>query len=168
MSNRENGNEKEDVENSLEKPKNPNSISEILSIGKDLPTSPDKVYRSVQGREAIDDLERSGVVRNRQSAGLVEKNRWGDRVFWSKGEEGKYHMVSAGSYVIEAPLVVAQERVVKRDDISAIYKKNEEGKVVDILEEEAAQEQQGKEERAKKDQEKIEEIRKSLGLEEKE
>ena len=35
-----------EIEKQIEKP-NPNSIGEVLSIGRDLPTSPDKVYRSV-------------------------------------------------------------------------------------------------------------------------
>jgi len=43
-----------DIEKQIEKP-NPNSIGEVLSIGRDLPTSPDKVYRSVGTKEAIDD-----------------------------------------------------------------------------------------------------------------
>ncbi len=96
---------------------NPNSIGELLSIGKDLPTSPDKVYRSVGTKNAIDDIEESGVVRNKQSAGLVEKSRWGERVFWSKGSVGKYHSVSQNGYVIEAPLSVAEERIVTKEDI---------------------------------------------------
>ena len=114
---------------------NPNSIGELLSIGKDLPTQPDKVYRSVKTREAIDDIENSGVVRNKQSAGLVEKSRWDDRVFWSKGAEGKYHAVQKDGYVIEAPLSVAQERVVRKEDVTAIYTKNEHDEVVDLLQE---------------------------------
>ena len=114
---------------------NPNSIGELLSIGSDLPTSPNKVYRSVSSKEAIEDIEISGVVRNKQSAGLVEKSRWGERVFWSKGAEGKYHAVSQNGYVIEAPLAVATERIVTKEDITAIYTKNEKGEVVDLLKE---------------------------------
>lgn len=112
---------------------NPNSIGEIISIGKDLPTTPDKVYRSVSTKDAIDDIEKSGIVRNKQSAGLVEKSRWGERVFWSRGAEGKYHNVSQNGYVIEAPLSVAQERIVTKEDITAIYTKNEDGEVINIL-----------------------------------
>ena len=111
---------------------NPNSIGELLSIGEDLPTSPDKVYRSVSTKEAIDDIENSGVVRNKQSAGLVEQSRWGERVFWSRGDEGKYHTVPQNAYVIEAPLSIAEERVVRKEDITAIYTKNENDEVIDI------------------------------------
>ncbi len=112
---------------------NPNSIGELLSVGKDLLTSPDKVYRSVADKAAIDDIKSSGIVRNKQSAGLVEKSRWGEKVFWSKGEEGKYHIVAKDGYVIEAPLSVASERIVTKDDITAIYTKNETDGVIDIL-----------------------------------
>lgn len=120
----------------IEKPKevvqNPNSITEILSIGHDLPTSPNKVYRSVSTKEAIDDIKKSGIVRNKKSAGLAEHSRWGDRVFWSRGAEGKFHTVSEDGYVIEAPLSVASERAVTEKDITAIYTK-EGGKVVNTL-----------------------------------
>ncbi len=120
-------------EDDIETENNPNSIGELIGIGRDLLTSPDSVYRSVGDRAAIDDLEKSGIVRNRQSAGLVEKSRWGNRVFWSKGAEGKYHAVRQGAYVIEAPLSVAQEGIVKRDDVKAIYTKNENGEVINLL-----------------------------------
>lgn len=122
-------------ENTPEKKPNPNSIGEVLSVGRDLPTLPDKVYRSVSGREGIDDLNASGAVRNAFSAGVVEKSRWGEKVFWSKGAEGKYHVVQKGGFVIEAPLSVAQERAVGKSDVTAIYTKNVDGKVVDVLQE---------------------------------
>lgn len=147
---------------------NPNSISEVISIGNDLPTQPDKVYRSVRSEDAIDDIENSGVVRNKQSAGLVEKSRWGDRVFWSRGGEGKYHIVQKGGYVIEAPLSVAQEREVTREDITAIYTKNENGEVFDVLEQKRQQienEKQKKvEEVESKKKQRLSELRKELGI----
>lgn len=118
-------------ENKAEK-YNPNSIGELVSIGKDLPTQSDKVYRSVTSIEAIYDIENSGVVRNKQSAGLGI-SRWGDRVFWSKGAEGKYHNVQKDGYVIEAPLSVAQERIVTKEDVTAIYTKNERDEVINLL-----------------------------------
>ncbi len=118
-----------------EAPINLNSIGEIISFGRDLPTRPDMVYRSVHGRAAVDDINSSGIVRNAQSAGVVERSRWGERVFWSKGAEGKYHTVGEGSFVIEAPLVIAQERIVMKEDIASIYTRNEDGVVVDILKE---------------------------------
>lgn len=114
--------------------KNPNSIGELISIGRDLLTSPDKVYRTVRGEDAVRDLEVSGVVRNAQSAGAKEKSRWGETVFWSKGAEGKYHVVMEDGFVIEAPLAVAQERQVTREDVTAIYAKDSEGRVYNRLE----------------------------------
>lgn len=156
----------EDNQEQVDKKINPNSIGELLSIGKDLPTRPDRVYRSVNTQEAIDDIETSGVVRNKQSAGLVPKSRWGERVFWSKGEEGKYHSVNG--YLIEAPLSVATERIVTREDITAIYTKNENGEVIDILKHQIENEQQEMDEEAaeseERDKARIEEIKRDLGI----
>ena len=121
------------VGNNAEKQENPNSISELISMKSGLLTSPDKVYRSVGDIKAIEDISACGLVRNRQSAGIVPKCRWGERVFWSKGAEGKHHVISTGTYVIEAPLSIAEKRVVKIEDITAIYTKNENGEIIDIL-----------------------------------
>jgi hypothetical protein len=151
-----------------EKNPNPNSIGELFSMGKDLETSPNNVYRSVIGMEAVDDLDKSGVVRNKQSAGLVKNSRWGERVFWSKGVEGGYHIVPTGTFVIEAPLSVAQERIVTKNDVTAIYSKNEQGEVFDILKErlrikdEELLDQKNKQK--EDDQNRLKEVRESLGL----
>ncbi|EKD24292.1 MAG: hypothetical protein ACD_81C00062G0012 [uncultured bacterium] len=125
-------NKEQELSTTKEAPRNPNSIGEVLSIGKDLPTHPDKVYRSVREEAAVEDLFTSGIVRNAQAAGVKEKSRWDDRVFWSRGADGKFHNVQQGGFVIEAPYAVATERVVTKDDVSAIYKKETDG-VVDIL-----------------------------------
>ncbi len=117
-----------------EKFPNPNSIGEILSIGNDLATSPDRVYRSVRGQEAINDLNDVGYVRNAHSAGVLEHSRWGDRVFWSRGGEGKFHIVGDGMRVIEAPFAVASERTVRKEDVTAVYVKNEDGSVQNVWE----------------------------------
>jgi hypothetical protein len=122
--------------------RNPNSIGELLSVGRDLPTRSDSVYRSVRDREAINDLMACGFVRNAQSAGRVQASRWGDRIFWSRGVDGKHHPVQKHGYVIEAPFAVAQERVVTRDDITAIYTKNERGEVFDILKKKEGEEEE--------------------------
>jgi hypothetical protein len=142
----------ENLNNQVEK--NPNSISEVLSIGKDLATSPDKVYRSVRGDGAIKDLYESGVVRNAQSAGVREKSRWGDRVFWSRGADDKFHIVDKDGFVIEAPHDVAKERIVTKEDVTAIYRKEEEHGVVDIL----------KDHKKEEVNKKIAELRKQLGI----
>ena len=140
---------------------NNNSIGSLLSTSRDIPTSSDKVYRGINGQSAVDDIFESGIVRNKQSAGLVEKSRWGPRVFYSKGEEGKYHPVEQGRYIIEAPYDVAKERAVTHEDLTAIYTKNEQGGVIDVLSQE-------REKRLVKqkavDEEKINEVKKSLGI----
>lgn len=123
----------ERIGNTAEAERNPNSIGELLSIGRDLPTRPDSVYRSVRDAAAIDDLFANGVVRNAFSAGAKENSRWGDKIFWSRGAEGKFHVVQRGGYVIEAPYDIASKRVVTREDVTAIYSKQEDNRVVDVL-----------------------------------
>lgn len=117
---------------------NPNSIGEMLEMRGDIETTAASVYRSIRERAAIDDIFASGVVRNRQSAGLVEKSRWGERVFWSRGGEGKGINVGKGNYVIEAPYDVAAARAVTKEDLKSIYTRSEQGEVIDILPEERA------------------------------
>jgi hypothetical protein len=117
---------------------NPNNIAEIFSFTKELETSSDSVYRSVTGTAAIEDLFRSGVVRNAQSAGIVKNNRWGTNVYWSRGAEGKYTNVQTDGYVIVAPHEVASQRQVRKEDVTAIYAKSEAGEVHDVLESYAA------------------------------
>ncbi len=154
-------------ENNVET-QNPNNIGELLNFSKDLLTSPDKVYRSVRDVAAIDDIESSGVVRNKQSAGLTEKSRWGERVFWSRGKEGGYHVVQTNGFVIEAPLSVAQERAVTKEDVTAVYTKNENGEVLDVWKERQeatkASEQQFLEKIESEDAEKLAGIRRKLGI----
>ena len=116
-----------------ETPNNPNSIGELLGFREGIPTNPDKVYRSVKGHEAIDDLFKCGVVRNAFSAGMKENSRWDERVFWSRGIEGKCHTVSPGMYVIEAPYLSASIGLVKSEDVTAIFTKNESDEIIDIL-----------------------------------
>lgn len=114
---------------------NPNNIGELMSLSRDIETFSNRVYRSVSDKAAIDDLVSSGVVRNKQSAGLVEKSRWGENVYWSKGGEGKYHIVQTGGYVMEAPYNIASERQITIDDLTALYHKTEAGEIKDVLEE---------------------------------
>ena len=112
---------------------NTNSIADLeFSLSKDIPTTPDRVYRSVYGDAALQDLNEHGQVRNAFDAGAKKKDRWGANVYWSRGVEGKYHPVQNGGYVIEAPHDVAVERAVRKDDVTAIYGKTEEGRVEDM------------------------------------
>jgi len=87
----------------------------------------------VKGLVAIDDLFKCGVVRNAFSAGVKENSRWDERVFWSRGVAGKCHVISLGTYVIEAPYVSASVGPVKSEDVTAIFTKNESGEIIDIL-----------------------------------
>ncbi|HEY0010387.1 MAG TPA: hypothetical protein VGB97_00540 [Candidatus Paceibacterota bacterium] len=115
--------------------KNPNNIGNIMGF-KDggLPTSPDHVYRSVHGDEAIQDLFEHGEVRNRAEAqGKLDKSRWGSNVYWSRGD-GTHHFVGEGSHIIEAPHEIASERAVRADDVTGIYSRNEDGAVENKLE----------------------------------
>ncbi|MDD4937411.1 MAG: hypothetical protein PHX34_00105 [Candidatus Shapirobacteria bacterium] len=145
--------------------RSPNNIGNLqISIGKDLPTSPDKVYRSVFGRAAIDDLFNCGYVRNKQSAGLVEKNRWGENVYWSRGVEGKFHNVQNGGFVIEAPFDVANQGVVKEENVTAIYSKDEDGKVINVLDDERSK--KSKEETFNIEQQKIDDLEETAEIKE--
>lgn len=114
-------------------PKNPNNIGELFSFTKDIETTSDNVYRSVLGTAAITDLFESGIIRNRQAAGKVENNRWGTTVYWSRGAEGKYTNVQPGGYVIVAPYDIASQREVRKEDVTAIYGRNEAGEIEDIF-----------------------------------
>ncbi|MCX6788918.1 MAG: hypothetical protein NTZ36_03525 [Candidatus Jorgensenbacteria bacterium] len=163
MENPEHAQREENIE-TKEAQQNPNRIGELLSVGTDLATSPDKVYRSVGDIGAINDLKESGIVRNAKSAGVKENSRWGDAVFWSRGRDGGYHIVSQGGFVIEAPFSVASERAVTSEDITAIYTKNEKGEVSNTLAVERASEGLIKSEREASDIKHLEEVRRSLGL----
>lgn len=90
-----------------------------------LPTSnPTFIQRGVGTQEAIDDLLNTGIVRNRQSAGLPSKNRWGEKVYW--GEEGsplasnKFNIIAKNSKGLA-------NRPVSAKDIKDILVKNEQG-----------------------------------------
>jgi hypothetical protein len=116
-------------------PNNIGPISNLLGLGKaTVPTSPDKVYRSVSGEEAISDLFTAGVVRNRVSAEGYPSHR-DEQVYWSQGVEGKPHGINEGSHLIEAPHSIAAERAVKAHEVTGIYGINEEGVVENKLEE---------------------------------
>lgn len=115
--------------------KNPNSIGSMLAFKEGVPTSSDKVYRSVNGDKAIHDLFEHGEIRNRAAAtGALEKSRWNDTVYWSRGEDGKFHPVSEGTHVIEAPHEVATKGPVRNEDVTGIYTRTPEGEVVNQIE----------------------------------
>jgi hypothetical protein len=118
-----------------------NSISESGPvIGSDVQTYPEKVYRSVNSFGAIEDIYDSGVVRSSTTA-KEEKgiegyaNSKGKKtVYWTRGVEGKSHILPKEAYLIEAPYDVAKERIVRKEDITAIYFKLENNSVSNLLE----------------------------------
>lgn len=113
---------------------NPNNIGEMIGFKSgEVETFPNRVYRSLISKAAIDDIATSGLVRSKLSAGLDPK--YGDNVYWGRGEDEKYHNVQVGGYLLEAPYSVANDREVTIDDLTAIYHKTEDGELRDILEE---------------------------------
>jgi hypothetical protein len=154
------GGEEAGVENEVA---NPNSIGEVLDMRGPIETKPDSVYRSLRGKAAVDDIFASGVVRNRQTAGLVEKSRWGERVFWSRGKEGAGLNVGRGDHVIVAPHEVASVRAVTKDDLEAIYTRSESDGIVDILPAERARIEQAKADGEQERLARIEQLKRELG-----
>lgn len=78
-------------------------------------SNPEFIQRGVGTKEAIDDLLSTGVVRNRQSAGLASKNRWGEKVYW--GEKGsalasnEYNIIAKNSKGLNKRAVTADDIV---------------------------------------------------------
>ena len=97
----------------------------------DIATSEGFAYRQV-GREAIEDLAASGVVRNGATAQGEEHRRWGHRVFWHAGQEGRA-VNTGGRFIIEAPMDAVQSGWVTADKVSANFAQRPEGEVKNIL-----------------------------------
>ncbi len=112
---------------------NPNRIGGILGFKEGLPTSEDFVYRNVQGYAAIQDLIECGYVRNKAAAQDTTSQRWGEAVYWSRGATNKHHALANDAYIIVAPFDTAAEQIVRKEDVAAIYTKNEQGEFIDIL-----------------------------------
>lgn len=156
--------EKYNPTENLEKPTNPNTIGELVSLGNKLSTHPDKVYRKVRDVAAVKDLYNFGAVRNKFSAGLMSENRWKDRVFWSRGKEGSFHPVGEGNYVIEVPLSIAEERQVRKEDVTAIYTEKD-GNLVNILQSESLEDDSDNDKKTEEiTAQKIQEVRNKLGI----
>lgn len=115
--------------------KSPNRIGALVGFSQGIPTSSDKVYRSVGNEDAIADLFTHGEVRNGANSQGHSSKRWGDDVYWSRGKEGEHHIIGGESHVIEAPHDVALERRITKDDVTAIWKQSPEGEVENKLEE---------------------------------
>lgn len=115
---------------------NPNSVpadgTAGLIIGSaEVPMTSDNVYRQVHDR-AIEDLAKSGIVRNPVTAGLKDGTRWGHRVFWNVGEDGKNAQLG-GRVVIEADKNAARNSWVTADKVNGIYAKDSDGTVKNII-----------------------------------
>lgn len=115
-------------------PNNIGPINDLAGLGNaKVPTSSDKVYRSVTGEEVLSDLFASGVVRNRAAATGYPSHR-GEQVYWTQGEDGKSHGLNDGYHLIEAPHRIANERAVRADEVTGIYGINEDGEAENRLE----------------------------------
>lgn len=95
------------------------------SLKNDIPLSnPEFIQRGVGTQEAIDDILNTGIVRNRQSAGLPSKNRWGEKVYWGEKDSplasNKFNIIAKNSNGLENRPVTAQ-------DIQDILVRNEQG-----------------------------------------
>ena len=103
-----------------------------LQIGAaEIPMKDNSVYRQVH-EAAVEDLANSGVVRNPYTAGVKEQSRWKDRVFWNGGEDGKSTQLG-NRMVIEADKQAASEGWVTADKVSAVYARDSDGQVKNIL-----------------------------------
>lgn len=120
-------------EEAISREPNPNRIGGLLAFKEGLPTSEDFVYRSVHDYAAIQDLIECGYVRNKAASQDTTSHRWGDSVYWSRGADGKHHSLNEGTYIIVAPFDTAAEQIVQKEDVAAIYTKNEHGEFIDIL-----------------------------------
>lgn len=110
---------------------NPNTVGGGLFVGGEVPMSSEHAYRQVGG-SAIEDLAASGIVRNGATAQGEKHPRWGDRVFWNAGEEGK-KVTTGGRFIIEAPLEAVNSGWVTADKVTGVYAKTPDGTVKNIL-----------------------------------
>lgn len=115
---------------------NPNSVPPEGSVGlhigsAEVPMSSENVYRQVHG-SAVEDLAKSGVVRNPVTAGVKEQTRWGHRVFWNSGEDGRNTSLG-GRMVIEADKQAARSGWVAADQVKAVYARDSDGVVKNIM-----------------------------------
>ncbi len=110
-------------------------------IGSDIPTYSDKIYRQIQGPGALgalEDIDESGYVRSSITASKDReipnpRGHGNPHVYWTRGKEGKMHSVPRDGYVLEAPHEVAQQGLVRKEDLTAIHKKEADGKISNIL-----------------------------------
>ncbi len=122
-----------------------NHISKMRPLRKDqdIPEYSDRVYRELTmpgAHENLEDIEQSGLVRSRLTA-LGDKAQIGvnhtadNKVWWTRGTEGRSYSIPKEGYVLEAHHEKAQQGILKKDNLIAIHKKDNAGKVSNILEE---------------------------------
>lgn len=153
------------------------SFSETLNMASidKFPMSSENVYRSVHGDAAIDDMFESGIVRNAKSQGLGGGRGRENQVYWTRGEDNKEMGVGLNRRVIEAPTQVAEERIVTKEDVTAIYELGENNKVknslperrsnIELKQKEVTEAKElSKQSQAEQDSKQIEEIRSQLGI----
>ncbi len=89
------------------------------------------VYR-LAGIMAIDDLNKSGIVRNAYEAGVGRKRHYGKKVYWTRGGDGARYKHTNGGILFEVQeSKITQFEHVKKEDISAIYE-SQEGQIIDV------------------------------------
>lgn len=97
----------------------------------DVPTSSGSIYRQV-GIEAVKDLADSGIVRNGATAQGEEHRRWGHKVFWNAGEDGKA-TITGGRVVLEAPRQRGEAGWVSADQLTGIHVEMPNGQTKNLL-----------------------------------
>lgn len=117
---------------------NPNRHSKGLFIGDPadgVPMHENSAYRAVDIR-AIVDLIDSGVVRGAYTATGGERSQTESHAtHWSDGEEGRHHRFkSDGAFTIEAPKEALDAGWVTADQVTGIYTRGHDGRLVNLLE----------------------------------
>lgn len=110
---------------------NPNTAGPGLFVAGELPMSSGNVYRQV-GLEAVQDLAESGIVRNGSTAQGEPHKRWGHRVFWNNGVDGK-QISTGGRFIIESTKEAVADGWVTADKVVGIHTRTQSGEVINIL-----------------------------------
>jgi len=92
-----------------------------------------KSYRSVDAR-GIYDLVDSGVVRGARTAtGGQRSSTTGHSTYWSDATEGRHHNLASSTHLLIETPTKNLDKWVTAKDVSAIYGKDNEGNVHNIL-----------------------------------
>lgn len=110
---------------------NPNTAGPGLFIAGEVSMNSDNVYRQV-GFEAVQDLAQAGIVRNGSTAQGKPHKRWGHRVFWNEGADGK-KISTGGRFIIESTKEAVADGWVTADKVVGIHTRTQSGEIIDIL-----------------------------------